>query len=1070
MQQKSRNSESQTVVVIGNGMVGHRFCEKLTEFDVDRRFRIVTFCEEPRAAYDRVGLTSFFAHRDAEKLMLARLDWYRDQGIDLHVGDRAARIDRTSKVVVSDRGQKVPYDFVVLATGSYPFVPRIPGVQNRGVFVYRTIEDLERIIAYAADVKRAAVIGGGLLGLEAAKAAFDLGLQTHVVEFAPRLMPRQIDDAGSKILVRKIENLGVTVHLNKGTKEVLGDPSVRGLLFDDGQQLDVEMVIISAGIRPRDELARESGLNLGERGGVVVDPDLRTSDPDIFAMGEVALHRGMVYGLVAPGYTMAEIVARNLVQPGSATFGGADMSTKLKLMGVDVASFGDYESQAEGTRALTFEDPFAGVYKKLLFRSDGKQLLGGILVGDASDYGNLLMLSKSADPLPCEPAELIVGSTASDRARPTLSADTQVCSCNNVTQGAICAAIQDHGLTTVADVKQCTRAGTGCGGCIPLVTGILNTALAAAGRKVNTDLCEHFAYTRQELFDIVKVRQIKTFNALLAACGRGQGCEICKPAVASILASLWNDNILDAPHQTLQDTNDRFLANIQRGGLYSVVPRVPGGEITPDQLIALGRIAKKYNLYTKITGGQRVDLFGAQVQQLPEIWEEVVAAGMESGHAYGKALRTVKSCVGSTWCRYGVQDSVGLAIRIEKRYRGIRAPHKIKAAVSGCIRECAEAQSKDFGLIATEKGYNLYVCGNGGSKPRHADLLAADLDEATAIKYIDRFLMYYIRTADRLTRTSVWLENMQGGIEHLRNVILHDRLGLCEELERQCQHLVDTYRCEWTEVIRDPERRRAFRQFVNSDESEMGIEIVDERGQSRPADWPVDGQGPAAREPDGAGRLWQISPSDEKPDAELADPVTADQEQAGGLEDPPRFAHTADRVKRRNKPVPREDARPEWVAVGMQSDFPEEGGAAIKYGKTQIAVFRFSSRREWYATQNMCPHKRAFVLSRGIIGSQAEVPKVACPLHKKTFSLQTGECLSGDPMSIKVFPVKTVADQVYVLLPPREQLDALLATELHCVTTCASLGHSSRQLPATRAPAAPAETDTALLPLSGGAG
>jgi nitrite reductase (NADH) large subunit len=436
---------------------------------------------------------------------------------------------------------------------------------------------------------------------------------------------------------------------------------------------------------------------------------------------------------------------------------------------------------------------------------------------------------------------------------------------------------------------------------------------------------------------------------------------------------------------------------MQRGGLYSVVPRVPGGEITPDQLIALGSIAKKYNLYTKITGGQRVDLFGAQVQQLPDIWEEVVHAGMESGHAYGKALRAVKSCVGSTWCRYGVQDSVGFAIRIENRYRGIRAPHKIKGAVSGCIRECAEAQGKDFGLIATEKGYNLYVCGNGGSKPRHADLLASDLDEETAIKYIDRFLMYYIQTADRLTRTSVWLENMEGGIEQLRDVVVHDKLGICDELERRLQHLVDTYKCEWTEVVNDPQRRRAFSQFMNSAETETGIEIITERSQNRPADWPKDGQ------------LVQLSV-----------PV-----------------ETNGHAKTTNgKPKPREDAQPQWVAVGHVEDFPLEGGAAIKYGKVQLAVFRFTSRGQWYATQNMCPHKRAFVLSRGIIGSAGEVPKVACPLHKKNFSLETGECISGDEHSIKVFPVRIVDDHVELLLPPQDQLDALLATDLHCVTSC----------------------------------
>jgi nitrite reductase (NADH) large subunit len=984
-----------TIVVIGNGMVGHRFCEKLVEFDQAREYRIVTFCEEPRAAYDRVGLTSFFAHRDAEQLMLARRDWYEQHGIELHIGDRASKIDRKAKVVHSDRGQKVPYDYIVLATGSYPFVPNVPGIQNLGVFVYRTLQDLQAIIAYAPKAKRAAVIGGGLLGLEAAKAAYDLGLETHVVEFAPRLMPRQIDDAGSRVLVKKIESLGVKVHLNKGTKEVLGEKGVSGLLFNDGEKLDVEMIIVSAGIRPRDDVAKECGLQVGERGGVMVNEALQTSDPDIFAVGEVALHHGMIYGLVAPGYTMAEIVAANLTGD-RRIFGGADMSTKLKLMGVDVASFGDYEAKPEKAQPLTFEDPFTGIYKKLLFTHDGKRLLGGILVGDASDYANLLMLAKSGEPLPCSPGEMIVGQKSAAPVATKMAPSMQVCSCNNVSHGAICAAIKDQGLTTLGEVKQCTRAGTGCGGCIPLVTNILNTQLSAAGQKVNTNLCEHFAYTRQELFEIIKIKEIKTFTELLTSYGQGQGCETCKPAVASILASLWNENILDRQHQTLQDTNDRFLANMQRGGLYSVVPRVPGGEITPDQLIALGRIAKKYNLYTKITGGQRVDLFGAQVHQLPDIWEEVIAAGMESGHAYGKALRTVKSCVGTTWCRYGVQDSVGFAIRIEKRYRGIRAPHKIKAAVSGCIRECAEAQSKDFGLIATEKGYNLYVCGNGGAKPRHADLLASDLDEETATKYIDRFLMYYIQTADRLTRTSVWLENLEGGIERLREVLIGDKLGICRELERRMQHLVDTYRCEWTEVVNDPERRKFFQQFVNTEETETGIEIVSERGQSRPADWPKEGE------------LLQITP-------------------------PPQAAPSKNGNGRHQ---PREEAQPQWVGVGKVADFPLEGGATVKYGKVQLAVFRFTSRGEWYASQNMCPHKRAFVLSRGIVGSQGETPKVACPLHKRTFSLQSGECLTGDEMSVKVFPVRIVGDEVQIFLPPREQLNAILGTSLHCVTQC----------------------------------
>ncbi|HVC98114.1 MAG TPA: nitrite reductase large subunit NirB [Pirellulales bacterium] len=994
---------TKTVVVIGNGMVGHRFCEKLVEFDKAREYKIVTFCEEPRAAYDRVGLTSFFAHRDAEKLMLARLDWYREHDIDLNIGDRAHKIDRKRRKVYSDRGREILYDFVVLATGSFPFVPQVPGIKHLGVFVYRTIDDLERIIAYGEKCRRAAVIGGGLLGLEAAKACYDLGLETNVVEFAPRLMPRQIDDVGSKLLVEKIERLGVHVHLNKSTKEVTGNGAVDGLVFNDGGRLDVEMIVVSAGIRPRDDVARECGLTVGERGGVAVDDALTTSDPRVFAIGEVALHRGTIFGLVAPGYEMAEIAAANFCGE-HREFTGADMSTKLKLMGVDVASFGNYEAPADQARALTYDDPFGGVYKKLLFSHDGTRLLGGVLVGDAADYGRLLALAKSGQPLLVPPGELIVPLGRSGK-QDGASAGTaglddacQVCSCNNVSKGQICQAIREQGLTDLGAVKACTRAGTGCGGCVPLVSDLLSAELKAAGKTVNKDLCEHFPFTRQEMFQIVKIRGLRTFAELIAGHGKGHGCEICKPAVASILASLWNEDVLQPAHQTLQDTNDRFLANVQRDGTYSVVPRVPGGEITPEKLIALGRVARTYGLYSKITGGQRVDLFGAKLQQLPDIWEELVNAGFESGHAYGKALRTVKSCVGTTWCRYGVQDSVGFAIRVEERYRGIRAPHKLKGAVSGCVRECAEAQGKDFGLIATENGYNLYVCGNGGAKPRHADLLAADLDENTAIKYIDRFLMYYIQTADRLTRTAVWLDKMEGGIDYLREVIIHDKLGICEELERRIQFLVDTYRCEWAEVVNDPRRRAWFKQFVNTDETEPGIELVAERGQLHPADWPKE-----------FVPLTQIKLSNCRSlgDASLGDASLGD-----------------------GPPATR------WVKVGHVHDFPVEGGAAVKYGKCQLAVFHFSSRDEWYATQNMCPHKRAFVLSRGIIGDQGGVPKVACPLHKKTFSLETGTCLSDADYSIRVFAVKVDADEVYLELPPQDELDRELATELHCIRGC----------------------------------
>ena len=986
-----------TVVVIGNGPVGHRFCERLLEYDADRRYRIVTFCEEPRPAYDRVRLTSYFEHRDPARLALARIDWYRRNGILLHVGDRARQIDRQRRVVVSESGVEVPYERVVLATGSRPFVPPVEGMGKRGVFVYRTIEDLESIIAFASGAKRCAVIGGGLLGLEAAKAALDLGLETHVVEFSSRLMPRQLDDAGSALLVRKIEDLGVVVHLQKATERVLGDGSVTGMAFADGSELAVDMIIVSAGIRPRDELARDCGIDTAPRGGVAVNDELRTSDPDVLAVGEVASHRGACYGLIAPGWEMADVAAGRLTG-SERLFTGADLSTTLKLMGVDVASFGRHEAPPEEAVPLVVEDPFAGAYKKLLFTPDGKKLVGGILVGDASDYSSLAALARSAGDLPADPAQIAgIGSESKAGAGEVLGDDAQVCFCNSLTKSAIVSAIREGCLDTVDAVKDCTTAGTGCGGCLPMVTALLDAELAASGAAVRRGLCEHFDVTRADLFDIVRIKGIRTFDRLIREHGTGYGCEVCKPAAASIFASLWNESVTDPDHHTLQDTNDRFLANMQRGGLYSVVPRVPGGEITPEKLIALGTVARKYGLYTKITGGQRVDLFGAQVHQLPSIWAELIAAGFESGHAYGKALRTIKSCVGTTWCRYGVQDSVGFAVRIEQRYRGIRAPHKVKGAVSGCVRECAEARSKDIGLIATETGYSLFVCGNGGAEPRHGDLLAESLDEETAIRYIDRFFMYYIATADKLTRTSTWLKQMEGGIERIKDVVVHDRLGICDELERRMQVLVDSYRCEWKEVVDDPGRRKLFRQFVNTDDVDAGIEIVSERGQSRPADWP-DACVPVDQIKLPNGRALGGGPTHSRPN------------------------------------------RLQWVRVGRVDDFPRNGGAAVKYGDVQVAVFRLDDRNEWRACQNMCPHKNAFVLARGIAGSSGSVPKVSCPLHKKPFSLDTGECLSGEPYALKVFPVRVAGDGVYLLLPPARQLDALLATARHMVTSTATAG------------------------------
>jgi nitrite reductase (NADH) large subunit len=971
---KGMKGRRKSLVVIGNGMVGYKLCELLNEYDREEAFDVSVFCEEPRPAYDRVKLTSFFEKESADELLLADVNWYKERKIRLLLNERAVRIDRARRAVLSSSGEWIRFDNVVIASGSAPFVPPIPGVQKQGVFVYRTIEDLVAIREYAKTAKVAAVLGGGLLGLEAAKAVHDLGLSTHVIEFAPRLMPRQLDAAGARLLTKSVEALGVKVHTSRAATNILGGDRAEGLAFKDGETLDCDLIVISAGIRPRDELAREAGLALGERGGILVDDQLRTSDEDIYAIGECALHQGTLYGLVAPGYQMAEVCARQLVGDESK-FTATDQSAKLKLLGTDVASFGDPFAEAGGERTISYEDLVKGVYKKLVVSADRTRLVGGILVGDATEYAALTQLLRSNEALPSAPEELLFGAREG-KAKLTLSDTAQICSCNNVSKGQVCKAVRS-GICSLADLKKATKAGTGCGGCLPLVTDVLNAELAAAGKAVKKELCEHFAFSRQELYQIVRIKKQRTFKELLETHGQGNGCEICKPVVASILASVHNDMILQ--HDTLQDSNDRYLANLQRSGLYSVVPRIPAGEITPEKLIKIGEIAKKYNLYTKITGGQRIDMFGARVEQLPEIWEELVQAGFESGHAYGKAVRTVKSCVGSTWCRFGVQDSVSFAIRVEERYKGIRAPHKLKSAVSGCTRECAEAQSKDFGLIATEKGWNLYVCGNGGIKPRHADLLASDLSEDEAIKLIDRFLMFYIRTADRLTRTSTWLDKMDGGIQQLREVVMDDKLGICAELETEMQYLVDTFKCEWAETVKDPARRAKFRHFANTVEADNTIELVDERGQRRPRDWEKTPVAPAVRD-------------------------------------------------RRHLPL----IHTQWVKVANVTDVPAEGGIAIKYGPAQIALYNFASRGEWYACQNQCPHMADMVLARGLIGDQAGQPKVACPQHKKTFSLKTGECLSGDQLKVRTFPVKIEGDGVFLELPSEAEIEKLMPVKARC--------------------------------------
>ncbi|MDZ7882902.1 MAG: nitrite reductase large subunit NirB [Mycobacterium sp.] len=839
------------VVVVGHGMVGHRFVEALRARDTEGAWRITVLAEEVDAAYDRVGLTGYTEHWDRSKLALPGNDYAGDNGVVLHLGLAARDIDRAAKTVTLADGRSLDYDALVLATGSYAFVPPVPGRDLPQCHVYRTLDDLDAIrdgALAAAKTKTpvGVVIGGGLLGLEAANALRGFGLDTHVLEMSPHLMAAQLDEAGGAVLTRMIRGLGIEVHTGVSTESIQpaqknqplrksqSNDAVR-VTLNDGTSIEAGVVIFAAGVRPRDELARDVGLELAQRGGVMTDRSCVTSDPDIYAVGEVAAIEGRCYGLVGPGYTSAEVVADRLLG-GAAEFGEADMSTKLKLLGVDVASFGDAKGHTPNSLDVVVNDPVKQTYAKLVLSDDAKTLLGGILVGDASAYGVLRPMV--ASELPGDPLSLIAPAGTGDGASAlgvgALPDIAQICSCNNVTKGDLKEAICG-GCTDVAGLKKCTLAGTSCGSCVPL----LKQLLEAEGVEQSTSLCEHFTQSRAELFEIISATEIRTFSGLIEKFGTGKGCDICKPTVASILASTSSDHVLGGEQASLQDSNDHFLANIQRNGSYSVVPRVPGGDITPEQLILIGEIARDFDLYTKITGGQRIDMFGARVDQLPEIWRRLVEGGMESGQAYGKSLRTVKSCVGSDWCRYGQQDSVQMAINLELRYRGLRAPHKIKMGVSGCARECAEARGKDVGVIATETGWNLYVSGNGGMTPKHAQLLAGDLDDETLIRYIDRYLMFYIRTADRLQRTAPWLDALEGGLDHLRDVVCNDSLGLAAEFEAAVARHIDGYACEWKGVLDDPEKLSRFVSFVNAPEiADPTIEFTESFGRKVPIGMP----------------------------------------------------------------------------------------------------------------------------------------------------------------------------------------------------------------------------------------
>jgi len=838
------------VVVIGGGPAAHRFTDAMVNRGLEG-WQLTVLTEEAHLPYDRVALSKALTETDVD-LTLGDASMWEHKAVELKTGERAVRIDPVARNVVTASGNVYRYDHVVVATGSDAARLPIPGSEH--THVYRTLEDVWSINKAIAELTtklgrkvNAVTIGGGLLGLESAAGTEQLGATPVVINGSPWLMNTQLDEGAGQALGRLIAAKGFEVHGGVFPSEVIADDDgqVTGVLMADGRTIDADLVIVAIGVRPRDELFRaaegeEQLFSLGQRGGVVINDFCATEVEGIWAIGEVANFEGMCLGLVAPANTMAEIVADRL-HGGEATFPGFDTATKLKLSGVDVASFGDAFARTEHSLEIVYADPARGVYQKIVTTDDAKTLLGGIFVGDASPYMSLRPLL--GRELSAEPGAYLSAAGGGEAPETELPDDAILCSCNNVAAGTIrdtingCGACEGNApVQELSELKGCTRAGTQCGSCVPMLKKLLEGELTKSGIEVSKALCEHISLSRQELFDAIRVLELTSFEDIMAKYGTGAGCDICKPTIASILASQHSAYVLDAGRGSLQDTNDRALANMQKDGTYSVVPRIAGGEITPKGLGVIAAVAEKYNLYTKITGGQRIDMFGARLEQLPDIWKELVDAGFESGQAYGKSLRTVKSCVGSTWCRFGVQDSVAMAIALELRYRGLRSPHKLKMGVSGCARECAEARGKDVGVIATADGWNLYVGGNGGATPAHAKLLAKDLDDETLLKYIDRYLMYYIRTADRLQRTARWQEELDGDIKHVEDVVVHDSLGIAAELEAAMAKHIDTYEDEWAETLKDPERLRRFRSFVNApNQKDESISFVPERGQIRPA-------------------------------------------------------------------------------------------------------------------------------------------------------------------------------------------------------------------------------------------
>ena len=796
-------TQKQRLVVIGNGMAGARLVEEVVARGGSDLFEIVVFGDEPYGNYNRILLSSVLAGtHDPKDIFINPLAWYEEKGVTLHAGKRVSTIDRSAKVVRTADGLVEPYDRLVIAIGSSPFVPTLEnlfsesGTFKKGAFVFRTMNDCEEMIAYSAHTEKAAVIGGGLLGLEAASGLLNRGLEVHVVHATKHPMNIQLDPSAGTMLKKTLEHMGVHLHLEKRTVAALGNGHITGLAFQDGSTLDCDMVVISTGIRPNAELAQQAGLVVDR--GIIVNDELSCQyDPDVYAIGECAQHRGQTYGLVAPLWEQAQILADRLTSETSqATYQGSEVSTKLKVMGVELAVMGDKDPRCEDDEIVTYAEPARGVYKKLIIR-DG-HLAGAILMGDGHATPKLLQTFERKAALPENRAELLFPLTGASKAISVadLPDSAQICNCNGVSKGKIIAAVQ-AGKRSLKMLCDATHAGTGCGSCKPQVQELLE--LAADGLVVNDPSIHYYvpgvSLTKPELIKAIKERGLHSVSAVFAALAGGKEDPGSKVGLASLLKTIWGKDYED--ERDARFINDRVHANIQRDGTFSVVPRIYGGVTSAQQLRRIADVAEKHQVpMVKVTGGQRIDLLGIPKEELPEVWKDL---GMPSGHAYTKAFRTCKTCVGTDFCRYGLGDSTSLGIKIEQRFQGIESPHKMKLAASGCPRNCAEATVKDLGVVAIEGGkWEVYIGGAAGASVRKGDVLCVVDTHNEVLLYMGRFMQYYRENAKYLERTYGFVERM--GIEHLRRVLVEDAEGICQRLDEEIQASVDAYKDPWLEA------------------------------------------------------------------------------------------------------------------------------------------------------------------------------------------------------------------------------------------------------------------------------